>query len=201
MPGVFSRGRGSRVPKANPMAGKLAGVIPALTTPEVEPVVPVEPDSVDLAGQVDDARDADRRPARSAATGLAAAAPAEVHAPSVFALPAGYNLPSPGPFARNRQRVGRAFGEVVVTEGTVLLRLRRRRVGRLIPPITVLPEDISLVSPTESDFMGNNRGVVLERVDGEHLYVWVQEPTPLLTVLSIHGFPVSDQPVPVTRAG
>ena len=197
MPGVFSRGGAARPPKANPMAAKLAGVVPAVAEPVVEqPVVEqpvVERATAEPAGP--------RSAPRSAAVGLAAAVPVPASAPALFALPAGYNLPAPDPFARNRQRVGRRFGEVVVTEGTVLLRLRRKRVGRLLPPITLRPDEVVLVSPTRTDFIGNHRGVVLERPDGEHLYVWVDEPGPLLTVLSIHGFPVSEQPVPVTRAG
>ena len=225
MPGVFSRRGAARPPKANPMAAKLAGVVPAVTEPAAEQAA-AEQAAVELAAVEQPAAeqaaaelaavagpapasappDADRRSVarsapRSAAIGLAAAVPVPASAPALFALPAGYNLPTPDPFARNRQRVGRRFGEVVVTEGTVLLRLRRKRVGRLLPPITLRPDEVVLVSPTETDFIGNHRGVVLERPDGEHLYVWVDEPGPLLTVLSIHGFPVGEQPVPVTRAG
>ena len=210
MPGVFSRRGVARPPKANPMAAKLAGVVPAVTEPAVEQAA-VEQAAVEQAAVAGPApatappdpgrRSVARSAPRSAAIGLAAAVPVPASAPALFALPAGYNLPTPDPFARNRQRVGRRFGEVVVTEGTVLLRLRRKRVGRLLPPITLRPDEVVLVSPTETDFIGNHRGVVLERPDGEHLYVWVDEPGPLLTVLSIHGFPVGEQPVPVTRAG
>jgi hypothetical protein len=202
MPGVFSRGGGSRAAKPNPLAGRLAGVVPPLPAPGSQP--PIEDDDTDqepLDGLLDVAPVVVRPAPRSRPTGLAAAAPVQVGGPAVFSLRAGYNLPTPDPFARNRQRVGKGFGEVVVSEGIVLLQLRRKQVGRLLPPVRLRPEEIRLASPTQTDFMGNNKGVVFQRLDGEHLYVWVDEPTPLLTVLSIQGFAVGADPVPVTRAG
>jgi hypothetical protein len=134
-------------------------------------------------------------------TSLAAAAVSGGGLPTLLSVQAGYNLPTPDPFARNRQRVGRTFGEAVVGDGALVLRLRRKRVGLFVPPVRIQPDEVALAAPTESDFMGNNRGVALVRPDGEHLYVWVDDPAALLGVLAAHGFTTGDDPVPVTRAG
>lgn len=134
-------------------------------------------------------------------TSLAAAAVSGGSLPTLLSVQAGFNLPTPDPFARNRQRVGRSFGEAVVGDGALVLRLRRKRVGLFVPPVRIRPDEVALAAPTESDFMGNNRGVALVRPDGEHLYVWVDDPAALLGVLAAHGFTTGDDPVPVTRAG
>jgi hypothetical protein len=210
VPGVFSRGGAGRG-KPNPMGARLAGAVPPVTVPEpvTEPVAepddqaspPAEPAAEQAAEQAAELPAGVKATTlRANSTSLAAAAPAGA-AGTVFSVQAGFNLPTPDPFARNRQRVGRTFGEVVVGDGVLLLRLRRKRVGLFLPPVEVRAEEIELAAPTESDFMGNNRGVALVRRDGEHLYVWVDEPAGLLSVLSGTGFPVGDDPVPVTRAG
>lgn len=212
MPGVFRRG-GSGGAKPNPMGAKLAGVVPPV--PEVpdpvdEPAAPSVPAASAPAPSVP-AASAPAAPAAPAGmrattsgpntTSLAAAATAGVARPALLSVQAGYNLPTPDPFARNRQKVGRSFGEAVVGDGMLVLRLRRKRVGLFVPPVQVRPGDVELAAPTESDFMGNNRGVALVRQDGEHLYVWVDEPAALLEVLSAQGFTIGGDPVPVTRAG
>jgi hypothetical protein len=183
------------------MGARLAGVVPRVPEPVVEAEdAPQPPTDQPTELPTEPPAGVKATTVRANSTSLAAAAPVGAGS-TVFSVQAGFNLPTPDPFARNRQRVGRTFGEAVVGDGVLLLRLRRRRVGLFIPPVEIRAEEIELAAPTESDFMGNNRGVALVRRDGEHLYVWVDEPASLLSVLSGRGFPVGDGPVPVTRAG
>ena len=114
------------------------------------------------------------------------------------AFPGGYNVPSPGPF-KERQKVARAWGELVVEAGALTLRAKRRRIATLIPPIRLEAAEVSEVAPILPEFLGPNHGVAIRRHDGEYLYLWTEEPEPVLDCLEAHGFVVSRTPVRATH--
>jgi hypothetical protein len=115
-------------------------------------------------------------------------------------FPGGYNAPSSGPF-KERQKVPRSMGEIVVEPGSLTLRARRRRIATLIPPIRLEVAEVSLVAPILPEFLGPNRGVAIRRLDGEFLYLWTEEPDPVLDCLQAHGFEVSRTPVQARHSG
>jgi len=161
--------RGEGSGRANPLAGKVA----AATNPG---------------------------PGTDAGAGMAPGSSLQPAAPgeAATAFPGGYNVPSPGPF-KERQKVARAWGEMVVEAGALTLRAKRRRIATLIPPIRLEAAEVSEVAPILPEFLGPNHGVAIRRHDGEYLYLWTEEPEPVLDCLEAHGFVVSRTPVRATH--
>ena len=60
---------------------------------------------------------------------------------------------------------------------------------------------MSLIAPILPEFLGPNRGVAIRRLDGEFLYLWTEEPEPVLDCLAAHGFEVSRTPVKASYGG
>jgi len=147
-----------------------------------------------LAGKVSAA--IDPGPGTNAGTGSPSgpAPPPAAPGEGATAFPGGYNVPSPGPF-KERQKVARAWGELVVEAGALTLRAKRRRIATLIPPIRLEVAEVSEVAPILPEFLGPNHGVAIRRHDGEYLYLWTEEPEPVLDCLEAHGFVVSRTPV------
>ena len=134
-------------------------------------------------------------PGKDAGTGSPPGSPRPaVPGAEATAFPGGYNVPSPGPF-KERQKVARAWGELVVEAGALTLRAKRRRIATLIPPIRLEAAEVSEVAPILPEFLGPNHGVAIRRHDGEYLYLWTEEPEPVLDCLEAHGFAVSRTPV------
>jgi hypothetical protein len=158
--------RGEGSGRANPLAGKVSAAI--------NPAAGAGPGSGSPAGS------AQQQPG----------APGE----GATAFPGGYNVPSPGRF-KERQKVARAWGEMVVEPGALTLRAKRRRIATLIPPIRLEVAEVSEVAPILPEFLGPNHGVAIRRHDGEYLYLWTEEPEPVLDCLEAHGFVVSRTPV------
>jgi hypothetical protein len=109
----------------------------------------------------------------------------------------GYNIPDTGPF-KSRRSVPRTMGQLVVDGTTMTLMLKRKRLGLVVEPQVLTPDDVLTVGPTLRDYLGSNAGVVIVRGDGTHLYFWTPAPGEILGLLARNGFPVTDQPIEVT---